>query len=201
MLTHVDFRDKVLKIVSAIAKVTAQFSDPGRPKDSAALASELGRVRKWLKFLRILRNIRNVPQSIVSKKIPANVRLENLADLVQMLSEDIHNLHKSGLWSGLLGLDKIPGIAEFEDQAWFAWALIAAVNAGKELREASVVGDKERMTNASISLLKFSCEVGDSLIALTPADLKRGRERQFVLVSAILGSVSAVCSLHKFVST
>lgn len=197
MQTHVDFRDKILKIIGAIAKVTAQFAEPGRAKDSAALAVELGRVRKWLKFLRVLRNIRNIPNSLTCEKIPINVRLESLADLVQMLSEDIHNLQKSGLWSGLLGLEKFPGLAEFEDQAWFAWAAIAAFNAAGELREALKTEDSERLTAASLAFLKYSCEVGDSLIALSPSELKR--ERQFIIASAVLGSVSALCSLHKFV--
>ena len=209
MLTHVDFRDKILKIVGNLGKISAQFSEPGRAKDSAAMAAELGKVRKWLKFLRILRIIKKFPGLLVSEKIPFNVRAENLADVVQMLSEDLHTLNRSGLWSGLLGLEKIPGLPEFEDQAWLAWSAIAAFNAAGELRAAAEAAqaekagkpERERVIAASFAFLKFSCEVGDSLISLTPAEAKKGRERQFAIASALLGSVSAVCSIHKFVTT
>ena len=210
MLTHVDFRDKVLKICRSVAKVTAQTAeDPGRCKDSAALAVELGRVRKWLKFLRILRTIRNFPAVVTSDKTPLTVRMEAVADVVQMVTEDLHTLNRSGLWSGLFGLGKIPGLAELEDQTWFLWASLAAFNAGVELKAALVAAndakagdaEKKRVLAAGLGFLKFACEVGDSLIALTPAEAKRGRERQLVFLSAALGSISALCSIQRFQSS
>ena len=209
LLTHVDFRDKILKVVGSLAKLTAQIAEPGRAKDTAALAVELGRVRKWIKFLRILRTIRNFPAAVTSEKTALSVKMEAVADVVQMVSEDLHTLNRSGVWSGLLGLEKIPGLAEFEDQAWFLWSSIAAFNAGVELRAALAAAsgekageaEKARALAATLALLKFSCEVGDSLIALTPAQAKKGRERQFVFLSAALGSVSALCSIHKFVTS
>jgi hypothetical protein len=202
LLTHVDPRDKILKLLGSLAKVTAQFADPGRAKDSAALTLELGRARKWLKFLRLLRSIRKFPDSIASDKIPVLNRMENLADAIQMITEDLHTLNRSGVWSGLLGFEKIQGIAELEDQAWFVWSALAAYNAGSDLKAAiDEKADQTRLIAASLAFLKFSCEVGDSLIALTPAEAKKGREKQFIVASAILGSVSAACSLHKFVTS
>ncbi len=140
LLTHVDFRDKVLKILGSLAKLKALslsenalaarieqaalsastvsgnsvengFNKAGvsypekRQAALLGLAKELSRVRKWLKFLRVLRGWKNIPASLKTGDLATT--LEALADLTQMVSEDLNNLHVAGVWEGLLGLPPI----------------------------------------------------------------------------------------------
>ena len=236
LLTHVDFRDKILKIIGGLAKVRAlQQNDPSKNKELLVLVRELSRVRKWLKFLRILRGLGGYQKSL---NLPDSAkRAEAWFDLLQMITEDINNLHVSGIWSGLLGLPKIPGLSDLEDRAWFLWSVTSLCNSVRGLRvELAELGrlekggsvqevkhgedgpeknmdilsplDKavlitqarQRLLVQIISVVKFACESGDSAIALTPKEWKQGRENQLVLISAGLSTISAFCSLHKFLS-
>ena len=218
LLTHVDFRDKILKLIGSLAKTraVAAVGDPQKSKELLNLARESSRVRKWLKFLRILRTIRSVPKQFALDTDPLT-RAEAAADVLQMVTEDLATLQSSGFWSGILGAQKIPGLADFEDKTWFIWAGLALVVSIREWKAAwqeyGVAAAKEgtedeekfpktaaekRLIAASVACLKFLCELGDSGIAVAPAGWKKGREGSLIVVSAALGSISALCSLHKF---
>ncbi len=156
-------------------------------------------------------------------------KCEFFADVFQMLAEDIHTLHKASFWSGGLGMKPIRNIDVIEDRAWWVWSVFAAtnsyialVNVRSEFQAAQyrldalskvTVPDEVQKMKVQLTLLKvkyylelfkfikFFCEVVDSSIALTPDYLKMLSPRAFELVSCLVGSVSAVSSLHKLMYT
>ncbi len=202
--THVDFRDKALKILGCVAKL-AMVAAP-KNADAKSLAGELSRVRKWLKFLKILRMYKSNVKNFQTK-VDTMARLEIAADFAQMISEDLSTLHKSGVWTGLLKFPVIKDIGVWEDRAWFFWSTAAFVNSLSDLKitvseflaldESEKIKKKPKLIGSLLNTIKFACEIGDSSIALLPADNKRGIEGQFVLASAALGGTSALCSMHK----
>ena len=94
---------------------------------------------------------------------------------------------------------KLDGVGDFADQAWFIWSAITCFNSFSRLRwELGKRGerDEEKMRMEIILFLKLFCELGDCVIALTPKGMKKSQG--WVVASASLGSISALCSLYKF---
>jgi Peroxisomal biogenesis factor 11 (PEX11) len=194
---NTDFRDKVLKLVSALVKV--QTAVVANPKESKQFLAEVGRVRKWMKFLRVIKSIPNL-KSMQEK--PLSNQMELMAEVYQAVCEDVNTLHKSGAWTGILNLEKIDNIAILEDRAWFLWAVVNFVNSLKPLKQnyENFTDDEKstkKLIGSILTSLKFLCETGDSSLALLPDTFKKGKEQQLVLISAILGGTSAVCGIHK----
>ena len=188
--THVDFRDKILKLFVNFVKLK-NLRNPR--KSDLEIVADLSKARKWLKFLKLSRGV----NSIFSAKIPVLTRIENISDLVQMIADDLDTLQNSGIL-GLFGF-KLDGVGDFADQAWFIWSAIACFNSFSRLRlELGKRGerDEEKMRMEIILFLKLFCELGDSVIALTPKGMKKSQG--WVVASASLGSISALCSLYKF---
>lgn len=152
-------------------------------------------------------------------------KCEFVADIVQMLAEDANTLHKAKYWTAGLGLRPIKNLDTIEDRAWFIWSVFATLTSFIEMRElksklratslrmqalnpdtvpeeiadmkkqAAVL--KIRYYLCLFKFVKFACEVVDSSIALTPDRLKAFNPTVFELVSCLVGSVSAISSLHK----
>jgi hypothetical protein len=155
----------------------------------------------------------------------ALTKAEFLSDIFQMLAEDIHTLHRAKFWSSGLGLKPVRNIDIIEDRAWWIWSLLASVNSYIEFREVSsklrsaelrlsalnpataapdILQMKQLVAVLKIKyylvlfkLIKFTCEVVDSSIALAPDQIKAINPSGFELVSCFVGSVSAISSLHK----
>jgi len=152
-------------------------------------------------------------------------KAEFFSDIFQMLAEDVHTLHRAKFWSSGLGLKPISNIDTIEDRAWWIWSLFAAINSYIEFREVSsklrsaelrlsalnpttaasdILQMKQLVAVLKIKyylvlfkLIKFTCEVVDSSIALTPDHIKAINPSGFELLSCFVGSLSAVSSLHK----
>jgi hypothetical protein len=172
-----------------------------------------------------VRNL-NIKKSTSSEMIRVGLsKIEFFADIFQMLAEDVHTLHKAKFWNSGLGLKPIQSIDVIEDRAWWFWSVIASINSYMEFRQVSgqlrssqlrlEALNPETVPNAILSmkqevailkikyylvlfkLIKFACEVVDSSIALTPERIKALNPALFEIVSCIVGSTSAISSLHK----
>ena len=238
MSHNIDFKDKILKILGSSAKVSAVLGSP-HAKEYRTFASQLSAARRWMKFLKIIRStpeLLNPAADIQSFAFKGAKpwdfcklffgKLEFVADIAQMVAEDVHTLHKGHVWSSGLGLKPINNLGVMEDRAWWFWSLIAAINAFIEMREVrakyeaaslrlqalnpvTVPAEIELMREevsvlrikyllVLFKLIKFVCEVVDSSIALTPDRVKKSLSPSaFELVSCFAGSLSAVSSLHK----
>ena len=231
----IDFKDKVLKIFGSTAKLSALNGSPDA-KDLRAFASQLSTARRWMKFGKIIRSTPDLLNPVGDVVLPKSASLmdyikvflsksEFVADIIQMIAEDVHTLHKAKYWTAGLGLKPIATIETIEDRAWWIWSILATVNAFIEMRElghklrssslrldalnAAAVPDEVAEMRKSVAVLKlkyymalfkfvkFACEVVDSSIALTPDRIKALNPKGFELVSIFAGSLSAVSSLHK----
>ena len=230
-----DFKDKILKILGTSAKVSAIAGSPNQ-KDLRAFASQLSTARRWMKFGKIIRSSHEILNPVGDVVLPKTAsagdyiklfisKSEFLADIIQMIAEDVHTLHRSKYWTAALGLRPIKNIDVIEDRAWWIWSLFAAMSSGIELREIKQRLDSSRMRLSALNevavpdevkkmkqevailkvkyylvlfkFVKFVCEVVDSSIALTPDRFKAVSPAGFELVSCFVGSLSAVSSLHK----
>jgi hypothetical protein len=230
-----DFKDKVLKILGTSAKVSA-IAGSRNSKDLRAFASQLSTTRRWMKFGKIMRSTPEILNPVGDVVLPKSATLadyirlflskaEFVADIFQMVAEDIHTLHRSRYWSAALGLRPIKNIDLIEDRAWWIWSLFAALSSGLELRELRTrlesstlrlaaldeitVPEEVKRMKQEVAVLKikyylvlfkfvkFACEVIDSSIALAPDRIKAVNPAGFELLSCLVGSLSAVSSLHK----
>lgn len=155
-------------------------------------------------------------------------KCEFFADIFQMLAEDVGTLHKGMFWTSGLGMKPIRNIDVIEDRAWWVWSVLAATNsyialvglrndltaaqyrldalspsASEEIHRMRVLVTvtKVKYYLEVSKFLKFFCEVIDSSITLTPDYIKLLNPRWFELVSCVVGSISAVSSLHKLMYT
>lgn len=230
-----DFKDKVFKIWGTSAKVAA-INGSANAKDLRAFASQLSAARRWMKFGKIIRSTPDLMNPMGDVVLPksasmmdcvqlALAKCEFVSDIVQMLAEDLHTLHKAKYWTAALGFKPINNIDVIEDRAWFVWSVFATLTSfiemrdlKKRLRSASLrmealnpltVPDEISSMKKEIAVLKikyflalfkfvkFACEVVDSTIAITPEQIKQFNPKVFELVSCFVGSLSAVSSLHK----
>lgn len=230
-----DFKDKVFKIWGASAKVAAINGSPNA-KDLRTFASQLSAARRWMKFGKIIRSTPDLMNPMGDVVLPKSVSMmdyvqlalakcEFVSDIVQMLAEDLHTLHKAKYWTAALGFKPINNIDVIEDRAWFVWSVFATLTSFiemrdlmKRLRSSSLrmealnpltVPDEISSMKKEIAVLKikyflalfkfvkFACEVVDSTIAITPEQIKQFNPKAFELVSCFVGSLSAVSSLHK----
>ena len=234
MSHNIDFKDKILKIFGSGAKVAA-IAGSANGKDLRLFASQLSAARRWMKFLKIMRSTGEILNPIADIQVfnSAKARpydymklvlskLEFVADIAQMVAEDVNTLHKGHFWTSGLGFKPIPNLSNIEDKAWWFWSVMATVNAYIELKEITgeyfasnlrletCTDDSQRVTlkaeNVGLKIkyyltlfkfVKFACEVLDSSIALAPESVKSISPSMFELVSCCAGSVSAVSSLHK----
>lgn len=237
MSHNIDFKDKLLKILGSAAKVSAIGGSP-HEKDLRSFASQLSAARRWMKFMKILRSttdILNPAADIASfsfkrARFPDYMQLvlnkmEFVADIAQMVAEDVNTLHKAQIWTSALGMKPIANLGVIEERAWWVWSLLAALNSfvemkrvGREYLAASlrlealnpetasgeiasmnsqVAGLRIKYYLVVFKFVKFACEVVDSSITLTPAHLKKINPAAFELVSCFAGSLSAASSLHK----
>ena len=235
----IDFKDKVLKILGSSAKVSALAGSPNA-KDLRGFASQLSAARRWMKFGKIIRSTPELLNPMGDLVVPTKAapmeyaklflsKGEFLADVFQMLAEDVHTLHKAQYWSSGLGLRPIKRIDVIEDRAWWVWSVFATINSGIELKglksrlesaqlrlaalnEETVPGEVKSMKQevavlkvkyylALLKFVKFFCEVIDSSIAIAPENVKAVSPKLFELVSCFFGSLSAVSSLHKILLT
>jgi hypothetical protein len=234
-LTHlIDFKDKILKIFGSSAKVQAILGSPNE-KDLRGFASQLSASRRWMKFAKIFRSTTNILNPVGDVALTKSSGFEEyfkvfvsksefVADIVQMLAEDVGTLHKSKYWSGGLGLKPVRNIDLIEDRAWWVWSVFATISAwietrdlhhklrGSTLRMEALNPETVPLEIASMKqevavlrvkyflslfkLIKFLCELIDSSIALSPDRVKAISPRGFELVSCFVGSLSAVSSLH-----
>lgn len=235
-MTHsLDFKDKVLKILGSSAKFQAIMGSPNE-KDLRLFASQLSAARRWMKFAKIFRStpqLLNPFSNALGSKSPTVhdffkvfvSKSEFVADIVQMLAEDVNTLHRSRYWTSGLGLKPVRSIDVIEDRAWWVWSIFATLSSWIETRELqrklraatlrlaalnpeSVPGEISKMKGevallkvkyylSLFKLVKFVCELIDSSIALAPERIKAVSPKGFELVSVIAGSVSAASSLHK----
>lgn len=235
----IDFKDKVLKILGSSAKVSAIAGSPNA-KDLRGFASQLSAARRWMKFGKIIRSTPELLDPIGDLIVPSKAapmeyaklflsKGEFLADVFQMLAEDVHTLHKAKYWSAGLGLRPIKSIDVIEDRAWWVWSVFATINSGIELKELksklesaqlrlaalneATVPEEVKSMKQEVAVLKvkhylvlfkfvkFFCEVIDSSIAIAPENVKAVSPKLFELVSCFVGSLSAVSSLHKLLYT
>ena len=231
----IDFKDKVLKILGSSAKVSAILGSPNE-KDLRTFASQLSAARRWMKFGKIIRSTPELLDPARDIALPKGAsfkdyiklflaKSEFVADIFQMLSEDVHTLHRGKYWTAGLGLRPISNIELIEDRAWWVWSAIATVGSFIEMKElhhklkgasmrlsalnASSVPDELHSMKAEVSALrikyllsafkfgKFFCEVIDSSITLAPDRVRALSPKTFELISCFVGSMSAVSSLHK----
>ena len=221
MSYNIDFKDKILKLMGSAAKVSALSGSP-QGKDFRAFASQLSAARSWMKFLKIIRStpdLLNPARDIMSFNIKSASaqdfsklflrKAEFVADIVQMLAEDVSTLHRGRVWSSGLRMKPISNISVIEQRAWWVWSLLAALNSYIELKKVRIEYDatpdsselKIKYYLVLFKFVKFACEVVDASIALTPDHIKTVRPGAFELVSIAAGSVSAISSLHKLLYT
>ena len=230
-----DFKDKMLKILGSSAKVSAINGSP-HAKDLRAFASQLSAARRWMKFGKIIRSTPDLLNPLGDVVFPKSASLmdyakvfigksEFVADICQMIAEDVHTLQKAKYWTAGLGFKPISNLETIEDRAWWVWSILATLSSFIELRDlghklrssslrlealnAAAVPEEVLEMKKAVSVLKikyylslfkfvkFFCEVIDSSIALTPDRIKALHPSGFELVSCFVGSVSAVSSLHK----
>jgi hypothetical protein len=230
-----DFKDKVLKIWGSAMKVSALNGSPNE-KELRSFASQLSTARRWMKFGKIIRSTPDLMNPLDGLVLPKSAtfndyfkvligKLEFISDIIQMIAEDVHTLHKVKFWTFALGFRPIKNIDVIEDRAWCIWSIFATVGSYIEMRElqkqlravslrlealnpATVPDEIESMKKQAAVLkvkyylslfkfVKFACEVVDSSIALTPDRIKAINPRGFELLSCFVGSLSAVSSLHK----
>ena len=234
-----DFKDKVFKIWGSAAKVRAITGSP-HEKELRAFASQLSAARRWMKFAKIIRSTPDLLNPFDGMVLPKSASMmdyvkvfipktEFVADIIQMLAEDVHTLHKAKYWTTAMGLKPIKNIDVIEDRAWWVWSILATVGSFIELRgyqkalrsatlrmealnPSTVPAEIEAMKlqvavlkvkyyMSLFKFVKFACEVVDSSIALTPDRLKAFNPKAFELISCFVGSLSAVSSLHKLLYT
>jgi len=234
-----DFKDKVFKIWGTTAKVRAISGSP-HEKELRAFASQLSSARRWMKFAKIMRSAPDLMNPLGGMVLPKSASMmdyfklfvsktEFVADIVQMIAEDVNTLHKVKYWSAGLGLRPIKNIDVIEDRAWWVWSILATVGSFIEMRElqkqlrsvtlrlgalnpvtvpeeieamkTQVAVMKVKYYMSLFKFVKFACEVVDSSIALTPDGFKAFNPKAFELISCFVGSLSAVSSLHKLLFT